>query len=95
MASIHTDILPVLTELVPVFTQPTFRRVQVLVVAAVPSAAATPIPPSAMATSGSLWPCWLPSPLPADRGPCPCLSPFTTRPPKIAAAAGRTRLRPN
>jgi DDE superfamily endonuclease len=35
MASIHTDALPLLSELAPVFTQPTFRRVQLLVVAAV------------------------------------------------------------
>src|SRR5579875_2418671 len=35
MASILTDALPVLTELAPAFTQPTFRRAQLLVVAAV------------------------------------------------------------
>jgi hypothetical protein len=35
MASILTDALPVLTELAPAFSQPTFRRAQLLVVAAV------------------------------------------------------------
>jgi hypothetical protein len=35
MASIHSDALPLLIELASVFTQPTFHRVQLLVVAAV------------------------------------------------------------